>query len=450
MTLSILYFKDFEALKGHLKTHKSTLYISSQTSTVIPFQFLKDYLCPNDEDFVVAHLSGIPPEMELLNNDQLKISGGVTWHQALGYCRSLGRDLMTWPTEESANVLAGLATSATGERSFAFGSLRNQVDRIIYLNYQGEQVELDSKKTLFKHHLFENLQNELKNYQEKFIPYLKMKNGPIPRLMVETDLMIGTEGQLGVIQEAIFNTIPLKETRFLMIPLVRWEVDFNPHFEVFEKVQSFRGKIYSVEFFDSNSLNYLLDSPLEKDRDYVTLEVVEENLEEVLGMLMSLKYTESDEIFEISRKKFHDIRGDIPRRINEVNSQRGVVKKGTDAQVDPNNFKNLLEIYAEMAGKGIPYAVLGHFGDGHLHFNFLPNRDQMVECEGYLKEFYKKLKDLKGAPFAEHGIGIIKKGFVMDFFDSSILRVFKCLKTRLDPYDQFFPQGYLNMYKGKE
>ena len=282
------------------------------------------------------------------------------------------------------------------------------------------------------------------------IPYLQMKNGPIPRLEVETDLMIGTEGQLGVIQEAVFNTILLKETKFLMIPLSRWEIDFNPHLEIFDKVQSFREKIYSVEFFDSNSLNYLLDTPLDKNRDYVTLEIVEEYLDEVLAMLMTLKYSKAEDIFEISRKKYHDIRGDIPRRINEVNSQRGITKKGTDAQVDPKNFKNLLRIYAEMAEKGIPYALLGHFGDGHLHFNFLPTKDQMIECEGYLKDFYKKLKDLKGSPFAEHGIGILKKGFVMDFFDPSILKIFKHLKGSLDPFDQFFPQGYFNMYKGKE
>jgi FAD/FMN-containing dehydrogenase len=450
MTLSTIYFKDFEALRRHLRAHKSTLFLSSQTSTVIPFQFLKDYLCPNNEDFIVGQLSGLPPKMELINNNQLKISGGVTWHEALAYCRSLGRDLMTWPTEESANVLAGLATSATGERSFAFGSLRNQVDRIIYLNYQGESIQLDSKKQLLDQALFEHLGNELLKYQEKFMPYLQMKNGPIPRLMVETDLMIGTEGQLGIIQEAVFNTIPLKETKFLMIPLTRWEIDFNPHLEVFEKVQRLRGKIYSVEFFDSNSLNYLLDSPLIKDRDYVTLEIVDEHLDEVLEIISTFKHINSEDIFEISRKKYHDIRGDIPRRINEVNSQRAVTKKGTDAQVDPINFKNLLKIYAEMAGKGIPYALLGHFGDGHLHFNFLPTNDQMIECEGYLKDFYIKLKDLKGSPFAEHGIGIIKKGFVMDFFDPSIFKIFKHLKGTLDPFNQFFPQGYLNMYKGKE
>lgn len=450
MTLSTLYFKDFEALKRHLRAHKSTLFLSSQTSTVIPFQFLKDYLSPNNEDYIVGQLSGLPPEMVFLKNNQLKISGGVSWHEALAYCRSLGRDLMTWPTEEMANVLAGLATSATGERSFAFGSLRNQVDRITYLNYQGDSVQLDSKKSLLTHPLFQHQGIELLNYQEKFIPYLQMKNGPIPRLMAETDLMIGTEGQLGIIQEAVFNTIPLKETKFLMIPLIKWEIDFNPHLEVFEKVQSFRGKIYSVEFFDSNCLNYLLDSPLIKDRDYVTLEVVEDHLDDILEMISTFKHTKVEDIFEISRKKYHEIRGDIPRRINEVNSQRAVTKKGTDAQVDPKNFKNLLKIYAEMAGKGIPYALLGHFGDGHLHFNFLPTKDQMIECEGYLKNFYKELKELKGSPFAEHGIGILKKGFVMDFFDASIFKIFKHLKRTLDPFDQFFPQGYLNMYKGNE
>lgn len=452
MTLSTIYFKDFNALKDHIKGHKRTLFLSSQTSTVIPFQFINDHLSPNkDEEYIIGHLSGLPSKIELLKNNQLKVSGGVTWHEALGFCRSKGRDLMTWPTEESANILAGFATSATGERSFGFGSLRHQVDQITYMNYRGDQIELDSKKKLINNPLFENFRDDLLGYQQAFSPYLHMKNGPFPRLLVETDLIIGMEGQLGVIIEAVLNTIPLKETKFLMIPLIKWEKDFKPHLELFEKVQGFRGKIYSVEFFDSNSLNYIPDFSLPREQDFVVLEVLEDYLDEVIEKLMGdLKYSSMENIFEISRIKYHEIRGGIPRKINEVNSQKGVVKKGTDAQVATKNFKNLLQIYQEMAAKGVPYVLLGHFGDGHLHFNFLPSKDQVIECEEHLKDFYKRLRDLKGSPFAEHGIGILKKGFVMDFYDSNILRVFKHLKENLDPFDQFFPQGFLNLYKVKE
>lgn len=452
MSLSTIYFKDFESLKGHIKGRKRTLFLSSQTSTVIPFQFINDYLSPNkDEEYIIAHLSGLPSKLELLRNNQLKISGGVTWNEALTFCRSQGRDLMTWPTEESANVLAGLATSATGERSFAFGSLRNQVDLITYIDYRGEQVELNSKKKLLDNPLFKTFRDELLGYQEFFIPYRQMKNGPFPRLLLETDLMIGMEGQLGVIKEAVLNTIPLRETKFLMIPLPKWEEDFIPHLEIFEKVQSFRKKIYAVEFFDSNSLRYLPDFPLSKDHDFVVLEILQDHLDEILHKIIEdLKYSNLESIFEISRKKFHDFRGGIPRTINEVNSQKGVIKKGTDAQVAPINFKNLLNIYREMATKGISYVLLGHFGDGHLHFNFLPDKDQVLECELILKDFYKNLNAIKGSPFAEHGIGILKKGFVVDFFDSKVFRVFKYLKENLDPFDQFFPQGFLNLYKEKE
>ncbi len=446
MTISTIYFKDFEALKRHLKGHKKTLYVSSQTSTVIPFHFLDDYVSKNE--FYLAHLSTLPPKLELLENNQLNVSGGVTWHEALSFCRSKGRDIMSWPTDETANVLAGLSTSATGERSFGFGSLRNQVSKITYLNFNGEEVQLDSKKRLINHFVFKNFENELLKYQDSFSPYAKMKNGPFPRLEFETDLMIGMEGQLGVIKEAIFYTIPLKETTFLLIPLEKWEKDFSQHLEIFKKVQDFRDQIYSVEFFDSNSLSYVPNNPLEKNKDFVALEVLEDSFPVVIDNLISkLNLSKMDEIFEMPRGKFNEIRTEIPRRINEENSKKGLVKKGTDAQVNEENFEKILLIYQEMARNGVPYGLLGHFGNAHLHFNFLPNKEQVVECERYLKDFYLKVKTLRGSPFAEHGIGLLKKGFVVDFLDRSVFRVYKHLKENLDPFDQFFPLGFLNLYK---
>ncbi len=446
MTISTLYFKDLMALKSHIKAHKKTLYVSSQTSTVIPFNALNTLLVGKEN--YLANLSTIPSKVELLDNNQLKVSGGANWQEVLEFCRSKGRDVMSWPTDETANVLAGLATSATGERSFAFGSLRNQVDKITYLDFNGEEKVLDSKKKLKDHPIFESVTKDLLTYQIGFLPYIKMKNGPFPRLDLETDLMIGMEGQLGVIIEAIINTIPLKESKFLIVPLPKWEMDFGPHLEIFENVQNFRGKIYSVEFFDSNSLSYLTNCPLEKNKDFLSLEVLDESFEEVLANLISkLNQTNPENIFEMSRKEFHEIRRNIPRSINEVNSRKGVLKKGTDAQVERSKFQKLLTIYREMAEKGVNYTLLGHFGDAHLHFNYLPEKEQVKDCEDYLKDFYGKIGALQGSPFAEHGIGILKKIFLKEYLNKDVFKVYKHLKENMDPFGQFFTEGFLNLYK---
>ena len=125
MTLIPKTFKDYPSLKEHLSSHQKTLYFSSQTSTVIPFEFLDKYL--GEGKYYLGNLSGLPGNLRALEDGILEISGGVTWQEAKSFARSIGREIMVSPTEESACVLAGIATSCTGERSFRFGTLRDQV-----------------------------------------------------------------------------------------------------------------------------------------------------------------------------------------------------------------------------------------------------------------------------------------------------------------------------------
>ena len=71
----------------------------------------------------------------------------------------------------------------------------------------------------------------------------------------------------------------------------------------------------------------------------------------------------------------------VPRAIFEVNSKMGVVKKGTDVQIGPEKFKILLDYYRGWTKKGLKYTLFGHFGDGHLHFNFMPTKVEVENCQ---------------------------------------------------------------------
>jgi hypothetical protein len=89
----------------------------------------------------------------------------------------------------------------------------------------------------------------LKRYAADFQAYEAYKNAPYPRFEVETDLMIGTEGQLGVITEMVIETAELFPVTYFFLLLPRWEEDFEPHMEIFEKVQDYREQILSCELW---------------------------------------------------------------------------------------------------------------------------------------------------------------------------------------------------------
>lgn len=421
-----------QALSKLIQKHEPTFYFSSRTSTVIPYDRLASSL---KSEKTLCDMTALPAELALTNDGDLHVRGAVTWQEARSFCQAHGRSLKTSPTEELAMVLAGLATSATGERSFGYGPLRDQVKELEYLNYQGEVRKLFFETPL------SGIQG-LDRYQQEYRPYCQFKNGPFPRMQQETDLMVGTEGQLGIITQATLATEPLENLLFLFILLPRWEEATAKHEELFQKIQNFRGSILAAELIDSHGFGRLpKELHLGKKQDVVFLEVKESAFEKVFENLLS----EMPEVYEIPAAKYHQLRAALPRAVAEFISQKGLVKKGTDVQVAPVDLKKLFQFYTEAQKLNIPYTLFGHFGDAHLHFNFLPTADQVERCQEFLLELYEKVYAWKGSPFAEHGIGIIKQHFIRKFYGETQRRFFQELKKQHDPYNQFFPSGYMSL-----
>ena len=118
---------------------------------------------------------------------------------------------------------------------------------------------------------------------------------------------------------------------------------------------------------------------------------------------------------------------------------------GTDVQVSANDFKKLLELYREFTNLGMNYLLFGHFGDAHLHFNFMPDKNSVSQVKAELDSFYKKVSKLDASPFAEHGVGLIKQQFMTSFYGPNQYAVFKDLKETFDSTNKFFPLGFLSM-----
>jgi FAD/FMN-containing dehydrogenase len=435
-------FKSTSDLAEHLKSHLPSFYFSSKTSTVIPYDKLHELLPWNKSGpFHLCDLSKIPGELHLLPNNNLLVKGSVSWEDAKNYLQLKKRSIMTSPTEQLALILAGVATSCTGERCFAFGNLRKQIDKITYLDYNGISHTLESSRD------FKSNSVHLKNYQSSFKKYENFKNAPYPRFEKETDLMIGTEGQLGIVTEIELKTAPLEDVTHIFILLPRWEEDTKAHIEIFHKVQSYREKVLSCELLDSNCMNYLKeDEKLGVNQDVVFMEIISSSFEEVYEKLLSeLDHVSLEQVFEITPNKFHHVRSSVPRAIFEENSKMGVVKLGTDVQVSAENYQNLFDYYREASKIGVRYCLFGHYGDAHLHFNYMPTKNDSAKCSAMLEQLYVKVVQWQGSPFAEHGIGLLKQKYIKQFWNESQHQLFKDLKAEYDPHHQFFPQGFMNL-----
>lgn len=440
MTLSKKKFSNIDDIKQHIQEGKPTFYYSSQTSTVIPYDKIEAYI--GNEDLVLGDLGSMPPKMEINERGNLIVRGAVSWKDAREYLIPKGHNIMTSPTEELALILAGVATSCTGERCFSFGNLRSQIVSLKYLDHRGVEQSLSVENSFDDNGL-----SAIEKYREDFSKYSSFKNAPYPRFQTETDLMIGTEGQLGVITEAELKIVKDEAVQHLFILIPKWEEDLSQHLDIIEKIQAFREDVILCEFIDSNSFDYLPqeDRP-NQNKDAIFFEVkasaFEKFYEEFITQLSQL---DENLIFELGSSKFHNIRASIPRAVFETNSKMGVVKMGTDVQVEVSKFKNLMEIYQEFTKVGVRYNLFGHFGDAHLHFNFMPTPDQISQCQLKLEELYKRVVELGGSPFAEHGIGLLKQKYIKDFWSENQSKLFTELKAKYDPNNIFFPQGFMSL-----
>ncbi len=449
--ISLSSIKD---LKAHILSRAPSIFTSSKTSTVIPYEKIKDFYADKDESFELSlvDISALPQKMELLENGNLSFWGGVTFEEARLFLREKKRDLCVFPTEELASLVGGISTSATGERSFSFGPLRQQVKEVYLMNSNAEILTLRDEVNLSDYFSQEQLTDDLSlltAYQKAFKPFNSFKNGPFPHFEKATHLAIGTEGQLGVVLGGVLETIPLKKTFCLAIELPRWEEDNSLHLAIYERLQSKRDFVYCLEFIDWSSFEvsaFCLPGQ-KKETDFIFIEVLEEYYEDLFTKdLSTIEGINLERIMELKKSDFDKWRKEVPRLVWEKNSKRGIIKKGTDIQMPRGHLEKLFSFYREAKELGVESILFGHLGDAHLHFNFLPkDRKEEEICEKFLMALYQKVKQWNGSPFAEHGVGLIKQKYMSSFYTQTQRNFFSFLKKTFDPHAQFFPKGPMNL-----
>jgi FAD/FMN-containing dehydrogenase len=91
---------------------------------------------------------------------------------------------------------------------------------------------------------------------------------------------------------------------------------------------------------------------------------------------------------------------------------------------------------AAATARGIPVALFGHAGDGHVHVNVLPDltrtgwRDDVA---GLYEDTVTLLQRLGGTPSGEHGDGRLRAGLLERIFGPEVMRVFTRVKRTCDP-----------------
>ncbi|WP_040215211.1 FAD-binding oxidoreductase [Clostridium polynesiense] len=370
---------------------------------------------------IMIDLSGMNKILELdEENLTLTVEPGVLLMEISKFVEE--RDLFYPPDpgEKTATIGGNINTNAGGMRAVKYGVTRDYVRGLEVVLPNGEMIEVGGKV---------------------------VKNSSGYSLK---DLIVGSEGTLGIVTKAVLKLLPLPK-RFvsLLVPFPNLEkaIDTVPKIiksksiptaiefmqrEAIVAAEEFLGK----KFPDNSSNAYLL---LKFDGN--SLEEVENNYEKVADICLEngaldvfISNTEERE------EAIWSARGAFLEAIKASTTEMDEV----DVVVPRNKVAEFVKYTHEMESKhNIRIRRFGHAGDGNLHIYIL--KDELREEEWELKlkavmeDMYKKAKELKGQVSGEHGIGYAKKVYLNQSLSKESLSIMKGIKLAFDPLNILNP-----------
>lgn len=312
---------------------------------------------------------------------------------------------------DSCFIGGNIATNAGGNRAVKYGTTRHQVYAIEIVSPTGTIMNLGAR-----------LQKQSTGY-------------------CLDQLVIGSEGTLGIITQATVKLLPKPQFTLDLLAVFHSVEDA---IGVVNKVIRAGIMPTCVEFMDNitiRSVERYLNEKLQgsEEGNYLIIQVEginEEDLDDKAVTLdeictengsSSVLVADSEKIWR-ARKSFAEA----------VRAESLIVcKEDVVAPVDKE--PQLLHEILLLAKKyNLITRIASHAGDGNIHLNIIKNEE--LSYEGWDKnvkdmqqELYKTIYALGGRLSGEHGIGYKRKHLMEEFTDPNELEWMKAIKKTLDP-----------------
>jgi D-lactate dehydrogenase (cytochrome) len=131
---------------------------------------------------------------------------------------------------------------------------------------------------------------------------------------------------------------------------------------------------------------------------------------------------------------FFDARHSMPANALEKTHQLDTWSILTDTIVPPSKFQKFLDsAHALLQDSDIEYLLFGHLGDCHLHFHFIPTREQQPKALEIYQKIIQQSAAMGGIYSAEHGTGKRKRTDFIECFGNEGVKQVQISKAALDP-----------------
>jgi glycolate oxidase len=260
-----------------------------------------------------------------------------------------------------------------------------------------------------------------------------------------TQLIVGSEGTLGIVTKIVLKLIPLPKHDLLML------VPFNSAENACAAVGAVFRAGYTpsaMEFMERDALEWVskfMDSSSVKIQEevqaHLLIEVDGNNMEilmqEMEGITAVVTAFECGEILFAADEQQKAELWKMRRRVGEAVKSHSVYKE-EDTVVPRAELPVLLKGVKDIGRKyGFQSVCYGHAGDGNLHVNIIKGALTDEQWNGSLKDGIKEIfllvKKLGGTLSGEHGIGLVQKEYMDIIFNKTQMRLMREIKKIFDP-----------------
>ena len=261
-----------------------------------------------------------------------------------------------------------------------------------------------------------------------------------------TQLMVGSEGTLGIITKAVMRLIPHPKNDILML------VPFRKATEACQAVATiFHAGITpsGMEFMERDALEFAqafvdgIEIEIAADVQAHLLIELDGNYPEVLmqeaeQIYELMEHYDCDEILLAESKAEKDKLWKLRRSLGEAVKANSIYKEEDTVVKRAELPALLMGVKAIGERYGFRSVCYGHAGDGNLHVNILKGEMSDEAWQGeHLKEGIREIfglcKKLGGTISGEHGIGLVQKEFMDIMFSPEDIALQKSIKMAFDP-----------------
>ncbi|MCB1758301.1 MAG: FAD-binding protein [Gammaproteobacteria bacterium] len=266
-----------------------------------------------------------------------------------------------------------------------------------------------------------------------------------------TRLLIGSEGTLAIITEAVLKLTPLAEAKLTL------QADYRSMHAAAAAVSAIMAQPVTpcaLEFMDRSAIEMVRSfSDLDIGAEVGAILMIEvdgpahalsesvaavESAASVDGMLRITRAETPEQIANLwrTRKSLSPaLRNVAPKKINE------------DVVVPVSRIPELIQGLESLAKKyGIRIVNFGHAGNGNIHVNLLTdpdNSEQLRNALACLDATFDLVLRLGGTLSGEHGVGLEKRDFVDREIDPVALELMRGVRTLFDPHGVLNPDKTL-------